>query len=269
MNKIGKPLAIIGGIILLFAFNMDVSVQSGYGRVNNIGLMADRNNYLLLGALALIAGLILTSRKRIGQNGESNAASDEMKCPFCAELIKSEAKLCKHCKSQIDRRVDQEAVIAEQSGVETLPSLPAQSAAPQKAWNRSKLNASCRIAFESTADRATVEKVVAEEISKVEKKFDSRNLILTSEDDLTAEVLIRETATNAWQIELNFFHEKHLVAFGCVVVGGIVSIVTDHTLFFALILAAFISRLLFTGKLTKRKADQVLVAIQNRLQISS
>jgi hypothetical protein len=51
---------------------------------------------LLFGPLGLIASLVV---------GKDQAAADEMqlnagevkKCPFCAELIKPEALICKHC----------------------------------------------------------------------------------------------------------------------------------------------------------------------------
>jgi hypothetical protein len=44
----------------LAVFMMDVSVSDGSGgRINNIGLIADRQNYLIAAALAVIVGLIM------------------------------------------------------------------------------------------------------------------------------------------------------------------------------------------------------------------
>ena len=87
MKKLGKPLIALGVILLLVAFNMDTSVESGYGRVNNIGLMSRQSNYLILGGLFFLAGIIISVSSK----------STEAVCPFCKEAINPAAILCKHC----------------------------------------------------------------------------------------------------------------------------------------------------------------------------
>lgn len=62
MRELGSILAVVGGVFAVWALNMDVSVPSGpygFGRVNNMGLMADRQNYLMLSIGAIIAGVVL------------------------------------------------------------------------------------------------------------------------------------------------------------------------------------------------------------------
>ncbi|WP_137138186.1 hypothetical protein [Pseudomonas asiatica] len=52
---------IVGLIAVAGAMAMDVSVSTGMGRrVNNIGLMAQQQNYLIIGALIALAGLLMT-----------------------------------------------------------------------------------------------------------------------------------------------------------------------------------------------------------------
>ncbi|MFN8611481.1 MAG: SHOCT domain-containing protein [Vulcanimicrobiota bacterium] len=63
-------LLALGGLLVLGAFNMDVSVAVpeqtfmgqtiGGGRVNNIGLMNDRQNLLMVGCVLSIGGLLLS-----------------------------------------------------------------------------------------------------------------------------------------------------------------------------------------------------------------
>ncbi|WOS07379.1 hypothetical protein R5O27_09330 [Proteus mirabilis] len=49
MKGFGRILLIVGIIAAFASFNMDVSVPTGYGsRVNNIGLMSDKQNYILI-----------------------------------------------------------------------------------------------------------------------------------------------------------------------------------------------------------------------------
>ena len=264
MKSLGKPLAIIGALLLLYAFSMDTTVSSGYGRVHNIGLMSSQQNYLLLGALLTLVGIgMALSKSKEGQETNQGLIA----CPFCAELIKREAKICKHCKSQVDSHGEQiEPTPEPSSDGENSRSATEKSAIPKKAWKRSMLNTSCKVEFDSVADRATIKRVVAEEISKVEKKFNSRDLILTFQDEVTAEVLINETAPNVWKIELNFSQEKHLLAF--FLLGGlcVYAIATESPRFLALVVAAFVLRLIFTGNLTERRADRILTSIKNRLK---
>lgn len=59
MRTIGM-IALVAGILwLLFAFNMDVSVPSMNGqRVNNLGLMADRQNSIFMSMFVTFCGLV-------------------------------------------------------------------------------------------------------------------------------------------------------------------------------------------------------------------
>ncbi|OBY90094.1 hypothetical protein A6723_023930 [Pseudomonas sp. AU11447] len=101
MRKFGIIAIVVGIIVIISALSMDVSVATGGGgRVNNIGLMADRQNYTILGGLFFIAGILMAI---FGGKSQSNAVSvGERQCPFCAELIKNQAIKCKHCGSDVE-----------------------------------------------------------------------------------------------------------------------------------------------------------------------
>ncbi|MCE5267228.1 MAG: hypothetical protein LLG00_05025 [Planctomycetaceae bacterium] len=63
MKTVGTLLIVAGTIGVLCALGMDVSVPSDggvVGRVNNLGLMQDRQNCLLLSAVAFLSGVILS-----------------------------------------------------------------------------------------------------------------------------------------------------------------------------------------------------------------
>lgn len=107
MKNIGM-LIFIGGLILLgYAFTMDTSVAvdypdgNSYGlpdRVNNIGLMADKQNYLIFGAILSVLGIVavITSDKK------KEKEEAEKKCPKCAEMVKKEALICRFCKHEFN-----------------------------------------------------------------------------------------------------------------------------------------------------------------------
>ncbi|MGJ8525171.1 hypothetical protein LMG33818_000879 [Halomonadaceae bacterium LMG 33818] len=81
MKVLGIILTIIGVITIIASCSMDTSVPVGLTgeRVNNIGLMRDQSNYMLIGGISFIAGIILWSigsfrrKKSIHYGANANA----------------------------------------------------------------------------------------------------------------------------------------------------------------------------------------------------
>lgn len=60
MKVLGWFALIIGVIWIITAMNMDVSVVTDYGeRVNNIGLIASRQNHIIIGLFITLCGLLM------------------------------------------------------------------------------------------------------------------------------------------------------------------------------------------------------------------
>ncbi|EPY4552068.1 zinc ribbon domain-containing protein [Klebsiella pneumoniae] len=97
MKIIGYLAIVIGVIFAVSALFMDVTVATSGGyRVNNLGLMSSRQNYMIFGGFVAIAGIIIAL---VGD--KLKASGTLVKCPYCAELINSEAVKCKHCGSDV------------------------------------------------------------------------------------------------------------------------------------------------------------------------
>jgi len=66
MKSLGVWIALIGAAIAVYALNMDTSVSSELGPVNNVGLMSDRQDYLIFGGVAVLAGILIAAFNRGG-----------------------------------------------------------------------------------------------------------------------------------------------------------------------------------------------------------
>ncbi len=111
MKSLGIVLIIIGSIWAIIAFNLDTSISTGFdlyglpSRVNNLGLMAERQNHLIFSGLTIITGILLFGFGTIaGNSSEDNI--NKISCPFCAEKINLEAKLCRFCQKDLPIKED-------------------------------------------------------------------------------------------------------------------------------------------------------------------
>lgn len=102
MKGFGWIVLVAGVVWLLVALNMDVTIGTGYGRVNNIGLMASRQNHIIIGAVVTLCGLLMV----IFGKKKSEDAVQNIKCPFCAEIINKDAVKCKHCGSDVSEALE-------------------------------------------------------------------------------------------------------------------------------------------------------------------
>ncbi|WP_300727338.1 hypothetical protein [Pseudomonas sp.] len=107
MKRFGTFILIAGICWLVFALSMDVSVSTGLGKVNNLGLMADRQLHAIVGGMIALAGLLMLifGGRATASPASVTAAKDTRPCPLCAETIKLAAVKCKHCGADVEPTV--------------------------------------------------------------------------------------------------------------------------------------------------------------------
>lgn len=77
VKTITKFLIIFGVALIIIAMTMDTSVSTGYGRVQNIGLISQQQNILIIGGLAFLSGIMLFATSQKSQSSEEKIESDK------------------------------------------------------------------------------------------------------------------------------------------------------------------------------------------------
>ena len=83
-------------------------ISGAIGASRNVGFWLHAFIGFLLGPIGILTALFFKPSDEATFQREGSA-SGMVKCPMCAELIKVEAKICKHCKSDVVH-ADQPAV---------------------------------------------------------------------------------------------------------------------------------------------------------------
>ncbi len=88
MKVFGILLTIVSLLFGLFAFNMDVTVQSYIGKVVNMSLMHQQQNYLYVSGLGLVIGIVLSVFTKSSKSSKKNKDNSMMNNEY--EEIKTE-----------------------------------------------------------------------------------------------------------------------------------------------------------------------------------
>lgn len=110
MRGMGYLLLGVGLAWLVWAVQLDTSVGvpngGAYGlpeRVQNLSLAEQKRMHLMLSIGCILVGTLLVGFDHVRQAGDDLDVddSDYRQCPFCAEEVLVEAKICKHCRSEL------------------------------------------------------------------------------------------------------------------------------------------------------------------------
>ena len=83
IKTISKVLIAFSVVMIFVAMTMDTTVSTGYGRVNNLGLLNDQSNLLILGAIGFLSGVILFASSKVEQTKHDE---DEEKVALNAQI---------------------------------------------------------------------------------------------------------------------------------------------------------------------------------------
>lgn len=97
MKNIGILLVIIGIVGLLWSSTIDTTVKVedknyGYGiktedmRVHNIGLMNEKQNYIILSSIILLSGVIMTSISSLHKTESNDDGKLDFICNHCSNI---------------------------------------------------------------------------------------------------------------------------------------------------------------------------------------
>lgn len=113
MRRLGFLIAAVGIVVVFAALMMDTTIATeGGARVSNLGLMADRQLYTLLGGFVLVAGVVmaLLASRHLSAPPTTPSLFKTRPCPDCAEPIKQTAVMCKHCSAKVAPQVSPKLV---------------------------------------------------------------------------------------------------------------------------------------------------------------
>lgn len=104
MRITGILIVICGLLGLAASLNLETTVPSGriFERVHNIGLMNEKQNFILISLAIAIGGIILAVSARTRMNSDSSSTQT---CPYCAETIKAKAVICRFCGQNIEAKI--------------------------------------------------------------------------------------------------------------------------------------------------------------------